>query len=123
MIIYLIFIYKKTSLFKIGVFLCLLIILSSLRYYIKFPTNEFYGTVIEAKEDKATVISKGMKILIYHDNELSLGDYGYFKVSDVNYDSDLFNYGEYLINKDIKKITGKNNLDSFIKMGSFKKTR
>lgn len=111
LIIYLIFIYKKTSLFKIGVFLSLLIILSSIRYYIKFEDKEFYGTVIECNETKATILSNLSKIIIYHKGELTLGEYGYFKVMEADYDSDLFNYSEYLLNKGIK---------NYYKLNSFK---
>ena len=102
LLIYLIFLYRKTSLFKIGVFLSLLVIFSSVRYYVEFESYEFYGTVIEITENKATVVSDFMKIIVYHDNELELGYYGLFKVTDLDYDSDLFNYSEYLGYKNIK---------------------
>ena len=102
LLLYLLFIYKKTKIFKVSIILCGLIILSSLRYYIEFSKTTFYGTVVEIKDNKATIYTNGVKVLVYHEEQLSLGDYGYFVVEEVDYNSDIFDYNEHLLNKGIK---------------------
>ena len=103
LILFLIFIYKKTELFFIGVLLCIFTILFSVNYYIPFNQVEFSGTVIEIDEKKAVVLVNANKIMVYHNGEIKLGDYGDFKVLEVDYNTDIFNYDDYLLNKRIKQ--------------------
>lgn len=102
LLIYLIFLFKKTSLFFIGVILSIVVLISSSRYLFKHEKNEFSGLVIECDNKKATVLTEFNLVLVYHKEELNLGDYASFKVSNLDYSSDLFDYKEYLLSKDIK---------------------
>lgn len=101
-IIFNIFLFKKTSLFYLNLILSIVIVVSSSRYFIKFDKEVFSGVVIECSCKSAVINTDGMKVLIYHKNELSLGDYGEFKIKKIDYDTELFNYSDYLANKDIK---------------------
>ena len=102
LLIYLIFLFKKTPLFFIGVILSIIVLISSSRYLFKHEKNEFSGLVIECDNKKATVLTEFNLVLVYHKEELNLGDYASFKVSNLDYSSDLFDYKEYLLSKDIK---------------------
>ena len=102
LIVYFVLLYKKTPLFNIGVFLTILIVASSFQYLHKFEDNVFSGIVIEGSEKYATVLTKNGKVLIYHEDNINLGDYGIFFIKTLDYDTELFNYTEYLNNKGIK---------------------
>lgn len=109
--IYIIFIIRKTKLIYSILITIIIISASCIKYIIKFEEKEFYGTVIECDDEKAIVKSKGRKILIYHKNELLIGDYGKFVVEDLNYDTELFDYSNYLLNKNIKKYAKLNSFE------------
>lgn len=110
-IAYLFFIFKKTPLFYLGVCLSILVFFSNLKYLKTHNSNEFEGTVVECDAKKAIIRTDGFKVLVYHDEKLSLGDVGVFYVSNLNYDSDLFEYSEYLEN---------NNISNYYKLEEFK---
>lgn len=101
-VLYLFFIYKKTPLFSIGVFLASIILVINISYLFEFNKTTFSGVVVECDKDKAVINSSGSKVLIYHKNSLSLGDYGEFVVTNLDYDTELFSYSDYLLNKGIK---------------------
>ena len=86
-VIFNIFLFKKTSLFYLNLFLSIIIVISSSRYFIKFDKEVFSGVVIECSSKSAVINTNGMKVLIYHKNELSLGDYGEFKIKKIDYDT------------------------------------
>ena len=102
LLFYIIYLFKKTPLFYIGVILSIIVLISSIRYHISFNEKIFTGLVIDSTSEEATISSNGSLVLIYHDNILSTGDYGRFSVKELDYSSDLFDYKEYLLSKDIK---------------------
>ena len=105
------FIYKKTSLFCLCIILSFLICVSSLRYLFEFNDTNFTGIVVECDNKKALVQTNKGKVLIYHSKNLNLGDFGVFEVSQLDYDTELFDYGDYLKNKDIKNYFKLNNFE------------
>ena len=100
-IIYLIILRKRTSIFIIGVLLSLLICIVNLKYYIPHNEKTFDGIVTEVSNNKAVVNTNMVDVVIYHDGRIQLGDYGTFTVKEVDYDTELFNYSEYLLNKNV----------------------
>ena len=100
--IYLFFLFKKTPVFYLGVILSIVTLGVNVKYYITFNDLEFRGIVVECNRKKATILTKKGNVLVYHNNEVSLGDYGKFSVIELDYDTELFNYHEYLENKNIK---------------------
>ena len=46
LLLYFIFLYKKTPIFTVGVFLAILVAVSSFRYLVEFENTEFEGLVI-----------------------------------------------------------------------------
>ena len=103
------FIYKKTSLFCLCIILSFLICVS--RYLFEFNDTNFTGIVVECDNKKALVQTNKGKVLIYHSKNLNLGDFGVFEVSQLDYDTELFDYGDYLKNKDIKNYFKLNNFE------------
>ena len=89
---YFVFLYKKTPLFNVGVFLAILVVVSSFQYTFYFVEEKFDGIVIDCTKEKATLLTSKGKVLIYHEDDLKLGDSGIFTISMLNYDNELFNY-------------------------------
>ena len=108
---YFVFLYKKTPLFNVGVFLAILIVVSSFQYTFNFAQEKFAGIVVECTKEKATVLTLKGKVLLYHKDELELGDNGIFTISQLDYDTELFDYTEYLNNKGIKDYFKLNNFE------------
>ena len=109
--IYLIFLYKKTPLFYLGVILSLFVLISNIKYFVEFKDLSFTGVVIECDNKKATISTIKGKVLVYHNEQIKLGDCCNFTVEELDYDTELFNHHEYLNNKNIK---------NYFKLKSFK---
>lgn len=104
LILYVIFIIVKTELFGLCLILSVLLSITSVQYIkINIP-SQLNGLVIECDEKEAVVFSKYGKVLIYHDNNLNIGDYGNFMVKEKIGNQELFDYEEYLSNLGIKKV-------------------
>ena len=102
LIIYGIFLLKKTNLFKISMMISFLVLISFGQYFSSLKDcSSVNGIVLECDSKKAVISSLNGKIIVYHDDELSLGDYGKFYIKEVNYDTELFSYSDYLLNKSI----------------------
>ena len=84
-----------------GVILSGLVLISSIRYLNLHEDLTFKGKVIMCDDKKATVRINSKKVVVYHEGTLALGDYGEFKVKDVDYDFAIFDYSDYLLNKGI----------------------
>ena len=80
LIFYFVFLYKKTPLFNIGVFLAILVVVSSFQYTFDFVEEKFDGIVVDCTKEKATILTRKGKVLVYHKDELELGDSGVFTI-------------------------------------------
>lgn len=101
---YTIFIFRKTKLFYLCLIIAGITLLSYTKYWINNEIEPFFdGVVLECSDDSAVVYTNGIKIIVSHDGQLNIGDFGYFNVEEIKLENELFDYEEYLLNYNIKE--------------------
>ena len=124
LIFYTVFLIKKTKLYKFFLILFIVVMCSYQQYYfINIDVSNIKGIVIECDSEKAVIRSNFNKIMVYHNKELSLGDYGVFSLTKVDYDTELFSYSDYLLDQNIVLLCKLNSFeydDNYFVIGKIK---